>query len=98
MIGAVSGGVDSSVAAVLLNRAIGNRFHAVLVDNGVLRLNEAAEVMERLGAAGIDLTLADASELFLSKLSGVSDPEQKRKIIGTTFIDVSVRESCDEGV
>ena len=98
VIGAVSGGVDSSVAAVLLNRAIGNRFHAVLVDNGVLRLNEAAEVMERLGAAGIDLTLADASELFLSKLSGVSDPEQKRKIIGTTFIDVSVRESCDEGV
>lgn len=98
VIGAVSGGVDSSVAAVLLNRAIGNRFHAVLVDNGVLRLNEAAEVMERLGAAGIDLTLADASELFLSKLSGVSDPEQKRKIIGTTFIDVSVWESCDEGV
>lgn len=49
VIGAVSGGVDSSVAAVLLNRAIGNRFHAVLVDNGVLRLNEAAEVMERLG-------------------------------------------------
>lgn len=98
VIGAVSGGVDSSVAAVLLNRAIGNRFHAVLVDNGVLRLNEAAEVMERLGAAGIDLTLADASELFLSKLSGVSDPEQKRKIIGTTFIDVGVREGCDEGV
>ena len=98
VIGAVSGGVDSSVAAVLMNRAIGKRFHAVLVDNGVLRLNEAKEVMERLTAAGIDLHLADASELFLSKLSGVSDPEQKRKIIGTTFIDVSVRESCDEGV
>lgn len=98
VIGAVSGGVDSSVAAVLLNRAIGARFHAVLVDNGVLRLNEAAEVMERLGAAGIDLRLADASELFLSKLSGVSDPEAKRKIIGTTFIDVggvwAVRRRC----
>lgn len=90
VIGAVSGGVDSSVAAVLLNRAIGNRFHAVLVDNGVLRLNESEEVMERLRGAGIDLTLADASELFLSKLSGVSDPEQKRKIIGSTFIDVGV--------
>ena len=88
VIGAVSGGVDSSVAAVLMNRAIGDRFHAVLVDNGVLRLNEAKEVMERLGAAGINLRLADASELFLSKLTGVSDPEQKRKIIGHTFIDV----------
>ena len=90
VIGAVSGGVDSSVAAVLLNRAIGNRFHAVLVDNGVLRLNEAKEVMERLGAAGIDLTLADASELFMEKLAGVSDPEKKRKIIGNTFIDVGL--------
>ena len=88
VIGAVSGGVDSSVAAVLLNRAIGNRFHAVLVDNGLLRMNESQEVLERLGGAGIDLTLADASELFLSKLAGVSDPEQKRKIIGGTFIDV----------
>ena len=93
VIGAVSGGVDSSVAAVLLNRAIGKRFHAVLVDNGVLRLDEAKEVMARLGAAGIDLHLADASELFLSKLAGVSDPEKKRKIIGTTFIDVFEEEA-----
>ena len=93
VIGAVSGGVDSSVAAVLLNRAIGKRFHAVLVDNGVLRLNEAKEVMERLGAAGIDLHLADASALFLAKLAGVSDPEKKRKIIGTTFIDVFEEEA-----
>ena len=51
-------------------------------------MNESQEVLERLGGAGIDLTLADASELFLSKLAGVSDPEQKRKIIGGTFIDV----------
>lgn len=93
VIGAVSGGVDSSVAAVLMNRAIGKRFHAVLVDNGVLRLNEAKEVMERLTAAGIDLHLADASELFLSKLAGVSDPEKKRKIIGGTFIDVFEEEA-----
>lgn len=93
VIGAVSGGVDSSVAAVLMNRAIGDRFHAVLVDNGVLRLNEAKEVMERLGAAGINLRLADASELFMSKLTGVSDPEQKRKIIGHTFIDVFEEEA-----
>ena len=93
VIGAVSGGVDSSVAAVLMNRAIGDRFHAVLVDNGVLRLNEAKDVMERLGAAGINLTLADASERFLAQLTGVSDPEQKRKIIGHTFIDVFEEEA-----
>lgn len=88
VIGAVSGGVDSSVAAVLLNRAIGKRFHAVLVDNGVLRLNEAKEVVETLTAAGIDIKLVDASDLFLGLLKGVTDPEQKRKIIGHTFIDV----------
>ncbi len=89
VIGAVSGGVDSTVAAVLMNRAIGDRFKGFLVDNGVLRLNEARQVMERLGKIeGVNLTLIDAKERFLSNLKGISDPEQKRKIIGNTFIEV----------
>mmetsp|Transcript_32368 Transcript_32368/g.52327 ORF Transcript_32368/g.52327 Transcript_32368/m.52327 type:complete len:521 (+) Transcript_32368:99-1661(+) len=89
VIGAVSGGVDSSVAAVLLNKAIGKRFHAYLIDNGVLRQDESAEVVERLrDHMGIDLKVVDAADLFLDRLKGVTDPEQKRKIIGTTFIDV----------
>eukprot|EP01042_Synura_sphagnicola_P002115 gene2115-2525_t len=89
VIGAVSGGVDSSVAAVLLHRAIGERFHAVLVDNGCLRKNEAAQVVARLkDKFGINLQLVDASERFLSALSGVTEPERKRKIIGGLFIDV----------
>ena len=89
VIGAVSGGVDSSVAAVLLQRAIGNRFHAVMVDNGCLRKDEAVKVEARLkGALGINLTVVDASELFLSRLEGVTDPEVKRKTIGGLFIDV----------
>jgi len=89
VIGAVSGGVDSSVAAVLLHRAIGDRFHAVMVDNGLLRKDEAIKVENRLkNALGINLTVVDASAMFLSKLEGVSDPETKRKTIGGLFIDV----------
>jgi GMP synthase (glutamine-hydrolysing) len=89
VIGAVSGGVDSTVAAKLMQEAIGDRFHAVLVDNGVLRLDEAATVKETLTKhLGINLTVVDATELFLGKLKGVSDPETKRKIIGNTFIEV----------
>ncbi|KAG9771572.1 GMP synthase (glutamine-hydrolyzing) [Exophiala dermatitidis] len=89
VIGAVSGGVDSTVAAKLMQEAIGDRFHAVLVDNGVLRLNEAQTVKETLTKhLGINLTVIDASELFLGRLKGVSDPETKRKIIGNTFIEV----------
>lgn len=89
VIGAVSGGVDSTVAARLMQQAVGDRFHAVMVDNGVLRLNEAKEVEETLrNGLGINLTVVDASKLFLSRLTGVSDPEKKRKIIGNTFIDV----------
>ena len=89
VIGAVSGGVDSSVAAVLLHRAIGDRFHAVMVDNGLLRKDEAKKVESRLKTAlGINLTVVDASELFLTRLSGVQDPETKRKTIGGLFIDV----------
>ncbi|KAI0034728.1 hypothetical protein K488DRAFT_77043 [Vararia minispora EC-137] len=89
VIGAVSGGVDSTVAAKLMHEAIGDRFHAIMVDNGVLRLNEAKQVDEMLNRdLGVNLTVVDASELFLSRLAGVEDPEQKRKIIGNTFINV----------
>jgi GMP synthase (glutamine-hydrolysing) len=88
VIGAVSGGVDSTVAAKLMQQAIGDRFHAVLVDNGVLRKDEAKKVKETLDdGLGINLTVLDRSELFLSRLKGVSDPEKKRKIIGNTFIE-----------
>lgn len=89
VIGAVSGGVDSTVAAKLMNEAIGDRFHAVLVDNGLLRLDEAKSVRETLTEGlGINLTVIDAEERFLAKLEGVSEPEEKRKIIGNEFIEI----------
>lgn len=89
VVGAVSGGVDSTVASVLMTRAIGDRFHAVLVDNGLLREGEGEEVVERLRShLGINLVRVDARERFLTALRGVEDPERKRKIIGHTFIDV----------
>ncbi|KAL8673383.1 MAG: hypothetical protein Q9168_002173 [Polycauliona sp. 1 TL-2023] len=89
VIGAVSGGVDSTVAAKLMNEAIGDRFHAVLVDNGLLRQNEAESVYQTLTSRlGINLTVVDASERFLAELKGVSEPEVKRKIIGRNFIEI----------
>ena len=84
----LSGGVDSSVVAMLLHKAIKNNLICIFVDHGLLRLGEVDEVMSTFEALDIDIRLVDASELFLSKLSGVTDPEQKRKIIGNTFIDV----------
>ncbi len=85
----LSGGVDSSVVAALLHKAIGPQLHCVFVDNGLLRYHEVQDVEELFGSAfGIDLHVARAGDLFLSKLDGVSDPERKRKIIGSTFIDV----------
>ena len=76
-------------AAKLMKEAIGDRFHAVLVDNGCLRLKESETVQERLGKhLGINLTVVDASKRFLDGLKGVTDPEKKRKFIGGTFIDV----------
>ena len=94
VIGAVSGGVDSTVAAVLMKKAIGDRFHAVMVDNGCLRKDEAKEVLKRLREdCGVNLKCVDASDLFLERLKGVTEPERKRKIIGGTFIDVFQKES-----
>ncbi|KAJ3069308.1 GMP synthase (glutamine-hydrolyzing) [Podochytrium sp. JEL0797] len=95
VIGAVSGGVDSTVAAKLLNMAIGDRFHAIMVDNGVMRLNECRDASKELrDKLGINLTVVDAADLFLGKLKGVTDPEQKRKIIGNTFIEVFEAEAA----
>ncbi|MEA2625935.1 MAG: hypothetical protein QOD06_1980 [Candidatus Binatota bacterium] len=86
---ALSGGVDSTVTAALVHRAIGDRLVCVFVDNGLLRKNECAEVtqvyQERFG---FDVRVVDASERFLARLRGVEDPERKRKIIGATFIEV----------
>ena len=94
VIGAVSGGVDSTVAAKLMKEAIGDRFHAVLVDNGVMRLNECQQVKETLGEhLGINLTIADASQKFLDGLKGVTEPEKKRKFIGNTFIYIFEEEA-----
>ncbi len=88
VIGAVSGGVDSTVAAKLMHEAIGDRFHAVLVNNGLLRLNEAETVRQTLTEhLRINLTVIDASEIFLTDLKGITEPEQKRKIIGRNFIN-----------
>lgn len=86
----LSGGVDSTVAAVLVHRAIGDRLHCVFVDNGLLRKNEAQEVVRSLGGEGLGLHVipVDASERFLTALSGVVDPEKKRKTIGRIFIEV----------
>ena len=85
----LSGGVDSSVAAVLLHRAIGKQLTCVFVDNGVLRANEAERVIEMFKKhLQINLRFARSGNLFLQKLKGVTDPERKRKIIGRTFIEV----------
>ena len=94
----LSGGVDSSVAAVLLHEAIGEQLVCVFVDTGLLRLNEATEVVELFhGHYNIPLVARDASADFLGKLAGVDDPEKKRKIIGATFIDVFEEEAKKAG-
>ncbi|HCJ51371.1 MAG TPA: glutamine-hydrolyzing GMP synthase, partial [Gallionella sp.] len=91
----LSGGVDSSVAAALLHRAIGNQLTCVFVDNGLLRLNEAEQVMETFAQnLGVKVIHVDASAEFLHHLTGVTDPEQKRKIIGREFVEVFQSESA----
>ena len=84
----LSGGVDSSVAAVLLNRAIGHNLHCIFVDNGLLRKNEFEGVLESYRDMGLNVKGVDAKERFYGVLAGVTDPEKKRKAIGKTFIDV----------
>ncbi|NLI16266.1 MAG: glutamine-hydrolyzing GMP synthase [candidate division Zixibacteria bacterium] len=90
---ALSGGVDSSVTAALLNKAIGKNLHCVFIDNGLLRQNEAAEVMKSYRKLNLNIKRIDASDLFLRRLKGVADPERKRKIIGRTFIELFSREA-----
>jgi GMP synthase (glutamine-hydrolysing) len=85
---ALSGGVDSTVAAVIVSKAIGKRLHCIFVDNGLLRKNEAQQVMERFKELDLQVEMVDASKEFLTALKGVTDPEKKRKIIGGLFIDV----------
>jgi GMP synthase (glutamine-hydrolysing) len=85
----LSGGVDSSIVAALIHRAVGKQLHCIFVDNGLLRTGEAEQVEETFGHAfGMDLHVVKAGKLFLDGLKGVTDPEQKRKIIGRIFIDV----------
>ncbi len=91
----LSGGVDSSVAAALIHRAIGDQLTCVFVDHGLLRLNEGDMVMDMfVGKLHAKVVRVDASELFLRELAGVSDPEQKRKIIGRLFVDVFKAEAA----
>ncbi len=85
----LSGGVDSSVTGALLSRAIGKQLTCVFVDNGLLRKDEATQVLEMFGEdMGLDIKHVDAEEMFLSRLAGIEEPEQKRKVIGNTFIEV----------
>ncbi|MFQ6128565.1 MAG: glutamine-hydrolyzing GMP synthase [Thermoplasmata archaeon] len=94
---AVSGGVDSTVAAVLVSRAIGDRLYAVYVNNGFMRKNEDAEVARTFDATGVRYKILDASKEFLDSLKGVVHPEEKRKIIGNKFIEIFEREASSWG-
>lgn len=90
---ALSGGVDSTVAAMLLHRAIGARLHCIFVDSGLMRKAEAAKVLKSYDGMGLNVRGVDASYRFLNDLSGVTDPEQKRKIIGRDFVEVFSEEA-----
>ena len=89
----LSGGVDSSVAAVLLHKAIGENLHCIFVDNGLLRKDEFSSVLESYKGMGLNVKGVNAADKFYAELSGVSDPEAKRKAIGKVFIDVFDEES-----
>ncbi len=93
----LSGGVDSTVAALLIHRAIGDRLQCIFVDNGLLRLNEAAQVRTRFERLRLPLDFVDATAEFLQRLAGVTDPETKRKMIGAAFIDVFERRARELG-
>jgi GMP synthase (glutamine-hydrolysing) len=89
----LSGGVDSSVAAVLLHKAIGENLHCIFVNNGLLRKNEFNDVLESYKGMGLNVKGVDASQLFYAALNGLTDPELKRKAIGKVFVDVFDEES-----
>jgi GMP synthase (glutamine-hydrolysing) len=89
----LSGGVDSSVASVLLDKAIGDNLYCVFVNNGLLRKGEFDEVLKQYEGMGLNVKGVDSSELFINALKGVSDPEKKRKIIGNIFVEVFEQES-----
>jgi len=94
----LSGGVDSTVAAMLIHRAIGDRLTCIFVDNGLLRHDEAKQIVRRFTEKmHLSLDFVDASDIFLDRLTGVIDPEQKRKIIGATFIDVFEKRAKELG-
>lgn len=93
MICALSGGVDSSVAATIVSKAIGDDLQCIFVDHGLLRKNEVEEVLESYSNIGLNVKFIDASKEFLDLLKGVTEPEEKRKIIGNTFIKVFEREA-----
>jgi GMP synthase (glutamine-hydrolysing) len=94
----LSGGVDSTVAAMLIHRAIGDRLTCIFVDNGLLRYDEANQINKRFTEKmKLPLDFVDASDIFLDRLAGVTDPEQKRKIIGATFIDVFEKRANELG-
>src|SRR6202521_6139518 len=90
----LSGGVDSAVAAALIHKAIGKQLNCIFVDTGLLRLNEGDEVMETPARhLGVKVDRVDAADEFFARLAGVSDPEEKRKIIGRVFVEVFQREA-----
>ena len=89
----LSGGVDSTVSAILLHKAIGENLHCIFVNNGLLRKNEFTNVLNQYKGMGLNVKGVDASNYFINLLKGVTDPEQKRKIIGKAFIDVFDKES-----
>ncbi len=94
---ALSGGIDSTVTAILVHKAIGERLVPIFVNNGVLRKNEPESVIALMSSLGLNLRYVDASEKFLARLKGIKDPEEKRRIIGHTFIEVFEEEARKVG-
>jgi len=94
---ACSGGVDSTVAAVIANQAIGDKLHCVYVDTGLMRKNETEEIQEMLAAHGLNLTTVFAEDRYFEALKGITEPEQKRKIIGELFIRIFEDEQAKVG-
>jgi GMP synthase (glutamine-hydrolysing) len=98
MICALSGGIDSTVTALLCHRAVGKQFQAIFVDNGLMRAGESEQIVRDLKALSLPLLPVDAGKTFLDRLKGVRDPERKRKIIGKTFIDIFRNEAAGRKV